>query len=647
MHFIFLDAESYWDQEYTLKKLSPGEYITDERFELQSMSIRIDPSRNVRGITNVYFGEAAIRAALDAANIEDAMVIGHNMSGFDALIFTWKLGYNPKLFCCTLAMARAVVGHETSLGLGALVKFFKIGVKNDAILHATRGRRLAQFTPDELQSMTTYNGEDTDQCSDIFYRLLPYFTAAELWHIDCTIRARVFPELRVNEKLLLTALAKEKESKREDLLELAEAIGVERGITDDHTFEAIRARLASAPKFVSLLEDLGVEVPYKPSPKNPKKLIPALAKTDEGFLELLDSDDELVASAAAARLSIKSTLLETRITKIVTASRHSPNGALPAPYKYGGAKVTLRWSGEEYNLQNLPRIDAADPKNSDALRQCIEAPEGFVIGQADQSGIELRINHHLWQCRRSMQLYKLSAVADLYRDFSSNLYLCTPEAVTKPQRQVGKVAHLGLGFGAGPTTFMRVARIQGKIKMELPQATQVTYAWRDTYHEIPEGWRLCQEAIPYMAEGTERGIDPGGLCHTVKDGIVLPTGHIIRYPGLRQCLMEDPTTHKDKWEWIYGYGRFVRRLYGPKMTENMVQAMARDTVAEDALEFFKQTGYRWKTMTHDELVYLWREAEAQGLLAILQAQMRKPRTWWPELVLWSEGGIGHTYAEAH
>jgi hypothetical protein len=461
-----------------------------------------------------------------------------------------------------------------------------------------------------------------------------------------TIRARAYPEFELNIELLEQALVREKTQKRSELLELAADLDLTPGETDDATFEAIRARLSSTPKFVSLLESLGVEVPYKPSPKNPKKLIPALAKTDEGFLELLDSDDDVVSAAASARLSIKSTLVETRIGKLITARRTAV--ALPLPYRMWGADTTGRWSGEEYNPQNLPRIARKKPRNSDALRQSIEAPKGFVIGVADQSSIELRINHMLWKVARSMRLYAENAQADLYTDFAAARYRKHPAEIAKDshERQVGKVSHLGLGFGAGPPTFLRVAKIMGGIKMELDESTEITYGWRDTYHEIPAGWATCQEMLPYMQEGTERAIDPWGLCHTVKDGILLPSGRRIRYPHLRQMLVEDPRTHKEKWEWVYGVGRHVRRIYGPKKDENIVQAVARDTVAESALEFYRRTKLYWKLMTHDELGYLFPEAHGEALLAELQAVMRTPPKWWPQLVVWSEGGIGHTYATA-
>jgi hypothetical protein len=244
-------------------------------------------------------------------------------------------------------------------------------------------------------------------------------------------------------------------------------------------------------------------------------------------------------------------------------------------------------------------------------------------------------------------MYRESATADLYRDFMSTRLNKAPAEVTTEERQVGKTSHLQLQFGSGWRTFQRTARVQGKLILPDEEAEAITYEWRDTYHEIPSGWNRCGEALAWMEAGESMTIDPGGLCRTVKDGILMPSGRVIRYPALRRAMVEDPNTGKLKDEWVYGVGRFTRRIYGPKVCANIVQSLARDIVAEDALAFFKETGYRWKGMTHDELIYCWPQESAHLLLAMLQEQMRTPRKWWPELVLWSEGGIGHRYSEAH
>ena len=201
--------------------------------------------------------------------------------------------------------------------------------------------------------------------------------------------------------------------------------------------------------------------------------------------------------------------------------------------------------------------------------------------------------------------------------------------------------HLGLGFGAGGATFQRVAKMMGGVDMDLGEATDVVEAYRAAHPEIVKGWKTCHSMLNVIKDGSKVAIDPWELTWTGPEGIYLPSGRVIRYPDLR-C----ETDESGKSEWWYGQGRHKARIYAGKIDENIVQALARDVIADNALAFFKQTGYRASLMVHDELVYLFPKDEAKDLLGKLQAQMRTPPSWWPELVTWSEGDIALTYGAA-
>ena len=85
---------------------------------------------------------------------------------------------------------------------------------------------------------------------------------------------------------------------------------------------------------------------------------------------------------------------------------------------------------------------------------------------------------------------------------------------------------------------------------------------------------------------------------------------------------------------------------GPFLVHNCVQALARDSVFDAAIDFYRLTGYRPALKVHDELVYVWPEADAPRLLDQLQGILRTPPKWWPELVVWSEGDIAQCYGDA-
>jgi hypothetical protein len=82
------------------------------------------------------------------------------------------------------------------------------------------------------------------------------------------------------------------------------------------------------------------------------------------------------------------------------------------------------------------------------------------------------------------------------------------------------------------------------------------------------------------------------------------------------------------------------------VVHNCVQAIARDVVADNAVDFYKLTKLEPALTVHDELVYVVPEVEAQGVLDELQKVMRTPPKWWPELITWSEGDIADTYGAA-
>ena len=627
---VFIDLETYYSPTHSLTKMSPLAYCMHPDTEVISIAIKVG-----KYPTDVIFGEDKVKHALSRIDWSNKMVIGHNLSGFDGMILAWRLGVRPKAWGCTLAMARPFFAKTVGVSLKAVAKELGLGDKLDFDAVNAKGKHLCDFTPEELAKMEAYNRTDTELCAGIFNALAPKLGVKELNLIDMTIRMLLEPTFVLDYDMLEDALVAEKRRKFEALMRIKDMLGVE----DE---EAARTMLASAPKFKAFLESQGVPVPMKIS-KTTEKPTPALAKTDEDFLALLEHDNELVAAAAEARLGVKSTILETRIEAFIAAG-DAVNGLLPVPLHWAGADTTWRWSGWAYNPQNLPRIDPSRPKPGDALRKSMRAPKGYKVIVADLSGIELRVNHFLWQVPSSMQLYQQSPdKADLYKEFASNLYVVPLSEVSKQQRQVGKVAQLGLGFGASAATFVKIAKLMGGVDMTLDEAKTVVFKWRQAYREIAQGWRTCHESLEFVHDGRERAIDPWGLCLTCKQGIILNTGHnhIIRYPGLHEEVSDD-----NKAEWWYGQGRKRARIYAGKVDENLVQALARDVIADSALEFKKRTGLLPKLMVHDELVYVVPERHAEPMLAELQAIMRTPPTWWPELVTWSEGDIADTYGAA-
>jgi DNA polymerase len=636
---LFLDFETFWSTTHSLSKMNPITYVMHPDTEIISLAYKFNDEE-----THVIFGEKEIQAWCDAVDWEDKLVVAHNNIGFDSMILAWRFGVRPKMWGCTLAMSRPFHGLDVGGSLAALMKHYGLGTKDTTALLSTKGRHLIDFTPGEVSAMRIYNRQDTDGCASLFRKFLPDTPKREMKLIDMTIRMLVEPKFDVDKELLLTTLGQEKHRKRETMLKLATRLGWEPLEEDEYpehgrAEEYVRKILASALKFAAFLKELNVECPVKESPTNPGTMIPALAKSDAEFIALTTHPNALVAEAARARLDIKSTILETRIESFLEVTE-CMKGKMPIAKNYYGGH-TGRWSGAmALNQENLPRIDKKMPKPSDALRGSLLAPKGYKVVVADLSGIELRVNHFLWKVPSSMALFKADPEnADLYTNFAGTFYEIAMEEVSREQRQVGKVAHLGLGFGAGHATFQTVAKNMAKIDLSVRDSQEIVNAWRDEYPEIVQGWKRCHKALSEIYQGALFGhLDEWGLCRISSDGIVTPRG-VVRYPNLHQ-----ETDLAGQSEWWYGEGRTRARIYAGKVTENVVQHLARNVLADNMLAIQKR--YPIAHCVHDEVVLIVPDDEAEEALRFMQEIMRTPPTWWPELVVWSEGGISDTYGGA-
>ena len=441
-HVVFVDGETYWDQEFTLSKLTPIEYCYDDRFEFQSAATKI----GFDGETIVTFGhEDTARHFADIGRTlgwDNVVLTAHNQVEFDSLYLAGHgkdhFGLRPGMWADTLAMARPHHAKTCGCSLAALAKHYGLMDKGSLEATNTKGKRLADFTPSEREAMRAYNALDTDILAELFRVLVKKTSREDMLIIDRLTRMIVEPRIVSDHDLLRRALAAEQKRKFKLLDQLAQRLGVYDSVDPTATQERVRGICASATKFKELLVKLGAEVPMKEGKNGP---IPALAKTDAGMQELLEHDIPDVAFAASVRLDVKSTLLENRIQRFLVA-QEAYNGKMPIPLSFSGATQTGRLSGTfKLNMQNLPRINPRERKMSDVLRYSLKAPEDHQIFVADLSGIEMRINHFLWQVDDSMRRWTENRKADLYTPFAAVLFGVPVETIAKDsrERQAAKV----------------------------------------------------------------------------------------------------------------------------------------------------------------------------------------------------------------
>lgn len=620
MRILYYDYETAWNRKtgLTLTKMNPCAYVMHPKVEIQVLSYAYDNAP-----VTTLIGEDTIRDWWAEQDLSDTLIVAHNGSGFDHMITAWRFGARPAKYGCTLAMARPVYRSEAGGSLAKLCDYLNLGRKGSLEATNTEGTYVKDWSEAQRAAITEYAGQDTELCRRLFKHLLPQLPPREMQIIDMTIRMLVQPKFRVDTPLLKTALVEERRRKEEAVETLRELMGLEWEVE-------LKKALMSNPKFAELLRGQGVEPPMKLSPTTGKDTY-AFAKQDEGMLALLEHENPLVEAAAETRLGIKSTILESRIETFLTMAA-ATGGRMPIALNYCGAHTWRMSGGFKANQQNLPRVNPKEPKPSDALRNCLIAPKGHAIVVADLSGIELRVNHFLWQVKSSMDLYAEDAEADLYKEFASKFYGISKDEVTKAQRQFSKMVQLGLGFGMGWRKFKEGAKKEG-YDLTDQEAQNVVKRWRQVYREITHGWELCDDALYNIHDGKEMPVDPWELCVTTQDGIVTPHG-MLRYHKL----------HQEGDEWWFGEGRFRRKIYGGLGCENLVQHLARQVLVGQMLQISKQ--YPISHTVHDEVILIVKEAEAEEALNFMLDTMKTPPKWWPELVLFAEGDIAENYGKA-
>jgi hypothetical protein len=329
MTIITLDFETYYDQDYSLSKMTTESYIRDSRFEVIGVAVKVGS-----GPTNWFSGtREETLAFLSTYDWANSFALAHNTM-FDGAIMSWQFGIKPKAWLDTLCMARALHGVEVGGSLKAIAERYGVGEKGTEVV-AAKGKRRADFTVEDMTRYASYCVNDVELTRDVFNIMGRGFPKGELKLIDLTLRMFIDPILDLDTGLLEMHLERIKDWKDQLLIDA--------GITD-------KKELLSNSKFAELLKGFGVVPPMKISPTTGKETY-AFAKTDEGFKALAEDEDIRVQALVAARLGNKSTLEETRTQRFIDISKR---GLLPVPIRYYAAH-TGRWGGDDkINLQNLP-----------------------------------------------------------------------------------------------------------------------------------------------------------------------------------------------------------------------------------------------------------------------------------------------------
>lgn len=607
MNLITIDFETYYDDEYSLSKMTTEEYLNDERFQIIGLSVKVN-----NGSTDWLSGtHKQLRKYLkNNYDWRNSAVLAHNTL-FDGAILHWILGINPKVFLDTLCMAKAKHGVEVGGSLAKLAVKYKLGEKGTEVINA-KGKRREDFSEGELERYGDYCIQDTELTYSLFNTMAKHFPTTELKVIDRTLRMFIQPKLKLNTKLLKKHL-KRVRKKKEKLLQ---------------SVQTTRTKLNSNPQFAKLLEELGIEPPMKISPTTGNPTY-AFAKTDPGFVELLEHDDLRVQALCTARIGVKSTLEETRTERLIGIAKRN-DGKFPIPIRYYAAH-TGRWGGmDKVNVQNFP----SRGKNAKVLKSCITAPKGYVIVDADSAQIEARVLGRI--ARQDDLTDKFARKEDVYKYMASDLYNKLVEEVTGDERFVGKTTVLGSGYGMGGKGFKRQLGVMGR-EIDLDEAFRIIGIYRDVNHEIVKLWYRGNDMLESMVKKEHCDFDPDGIIEVVPkyNAMRMPSGLLLRYPDLTVEAGEKGP------QYTYHTRKGRKKIYGGKVTENACQGIARCIIAEQMLRVSRR--YPVLLTVHDSLVMCVKEAELDTALPYIAKCMRWTPGWISGLPLDCDISVGKSY----
>lgn len=335
------------------------------------------------------------------------------------------------------------------------------------------------------------------------------------------------------------------------------------------------------------------------------------------------------------------------------------DGRVHGLLQFYGASRTGRWAGRVVQVQNLARnylkdlddarsfikardIDAVEilyDSLNDTLKQLIrtafvaEGEKEFYV--SDFSAIEARVI--AWYAGEKWRLDVFQTHGKIYEASASQMFHIPIEDVDKELRQKGKIAELALGYQGGPGALKQM----GALEMGVPEdeLQSLVDDWRRANPYIVQFWKDVQKAA-VRALRTRAVIKLGKLRFKYSKGfllIQLPSGRCLAYA---RAKLEDgdygaKLTYEGQGDKVY----FTKQeTYGGKLVENIVQATARDILAEAILRLEKK-GYPVVFHVHDECI-----VETSGSsIETINELMAKPPAWAEGLPLNSEGYVTKHY----
>jgi DNA polymerase len=345
--------------------------------------------------------------------------------------------------------------------------------------------------------------------------------------------------------------------------------------------------------------------------------------------EVLADKDEKTAIKEV--LKIRQELGKTSVKKYeAMKASMCDDGRIRGLLQFYGAQRTGRWAGRLVQVQNLPRnyIGSLDTARdlvkrqqthalkliygnvpdtlSQLIRTAFVASEGRCFMVADFSAIEARVLS--WLAGEQWRLDVFRTHGKIYEASASTMFGVDLDKIKKgyPEytlRQKGKIAELALGYQGGKGSLISMGALRmGLQEDELPD---IVKRWRGSNQRIVDFWYAVERhALDTVKHGTVTSPTQGIQFYRDTEFLIiqLPSGRCLHYykPEIRQnekgreaIYYQGVNQKNKKWEML--------PTYGGKLTENIVQAVARDLLANSIMNLWKE-GFSINFHIHDEVI---------------------------------------------
>lgn len=510
----------------------------------------------------------------------------------------------------------------------ALIRYFSIPCKPTKT-NEGRTRNLPEHDREKWELYKEYNRKDVEVEMAIRKKIDPALSVSpfeqDLWSLDQRINDR---GVYLDRLLVDQAIECNEEFAKELMAESKELTGL--------------ANPNSPAQLRGWLSEQGVDLPNMQ------------AETIDNALHSMSESDVKQVLVNRRQLSKASVSKYKAMERSVCS-----DGRIKGLLQFYGAGRTGRWAGRIVQVQNLTKnyihdienaskvikagnFDSVDllfkeSKNdilSQLVRTALIASPGNRLIVSDFSAIEARVI--AWFAQENWRLRVFETHGKIYEASAAEMFNVPIESIDKGSdlRQRGKVSELALGYQGGPGALKAMGALD--MGLEEGELQGLVNAWRAANKNIVNFWYACDRAA-IEAVRDKTSVKTHGIVFQHLKGILyvtLPSGRQLAYvkPRIVEGKFGQPSIEFMGLNSVGKWGKV--ETYGGKLVENIVQATARDCLAESMMRV-EEAGYRIVMHVHDELVT--DTPIGFGSLAEVEEIMSQPIDWAPGLTLNAEG----------